>query len=158
MPAGDNGNVTSSDNERDLVLVDMDGTLADVSHRLHLLEGKKKNWKQFFKLMDEDPPSEVVLQWVKNLSPEYKVIIVTGRPEEYRPNTEEWLRRHDVRYTDILMRRNGDHRPDYVVKKELLDEVPKDRVAFVIDDRHSVCDMWRGCGLRVFQVAVGQEY
>lgn len=136
----------------------MDGTLADVSHRLHHLKGKKKDWKSFFRGMDQDPPSPVVLEWVKNLAPEYEVIIVTGRPEQYRSNTEAWLRRHDVRYIDLLMRRDGDHRPDHVVKKELLDRLPKEQVAFVIDDRPTVCDMWRGCGLRVIQVAVGEEY
>lgn len=143
---------------RKVVIVDMDGTLADVSHRLHHLHGPKKSWKRFFAGMDEDPPSQIVVNWVKNLSPEYEVVIVTGRPENYRANTEEWLKRHDIQYSDIIMRRSGDRRPDYVVKKELLDKVGKDRIAFVIDDRPSVCEMWRNCGLRVFQVAVGEEY
>lgn len=145
-------------NGHKLVLVDMDGTLADVSHRLHHIQGRKKNWKTFFRLMDADPPSEVVVKWVQNLSPEYDVVIVTGRPEQYRRNTEAWLKRHGIRFQEILMRRDGDHRPDYVVKRELLDSMEKSRVAFVIDDRPSVCDMWRGCGLKVFQVAVGEEY
>lgn len=143
---------------RDVVLVDMDGTLADVSHRLHHIRGTRKNWKQFFRLMDADPPSGVVLRWVQNLAPEYRVIIVTGRPDSYRRQTVDWLRRHHVQYDKILMRSSGDHRPDYVVKRELLNSVGKNRVAFVIDDRPTVCDMWRDCGLRTIQVAIGEEY
>jgi phosphoglycolate phosphatase-like HAD superfamily hydrolase len=150
--------VTSSPGEKPIVIVDMDGTLADVSHRLHHLSSPKKNWKRFFALMDEDPPSEIVLRWVRNLSPDYEVVIVTGRPDQYRTNTEQWLDRHDVTYSRIFMRRSGDHRPDHVVKKELLDEIGRNRVAFIIDDRPTVCDMFRSCGMRVFQVAVGTEY
>jgi hypothetical protein len=136
----------------------MDGTLADVTHRLHFLNGPKKNWKSFFAGMDEDPPSNVVVEWVKNLSPDYEVVIVTGRPENFRSNTESWLRKHHIPFSRIIMRRSGDHRPDYVVKKQLLDQIGRDRVAFVIDDRPSVCDMWRSCGLRVFPITHGPEY
>lgn len=146
------------DPARDLVLVDMDGTLADVTHRLHHIKGAQKNWKSFFQYMHEDPPHDIVLAWVRNLAPEYRVVIVTGRPDTYRQQTIEWLTRHDVKYDAILMRPSGDHRPDYVVKKELLGSVNKDRVAFVIDDRPNVCDMWRDCGLRTIQLSMGESY
>ncbi len=141
-----------------IVIVDMDGTLADVSHRIHHVRSKKKDWPRFFATMNEDPPSQIVVNWVKNLPPDFEVVIVTGRPETYLSDTKAWLARHDIPYSRILMRPTGDHRPDYVVKRELLDHIPRDRVAFVIDDRPSVCEMWRACGLRVFQVAIGEEY
>lgn len=134
-----------------IVLVDMDGTLADVSHRLHFIRGKK-NWKQFFRAMDQDPPVTTVVEWVQKLAEDHDIVIVTGRPEDYVKNTEAWLQKFGVPYSRILMRRNGDHRPDHIVKKELLAQVDCSRVAFVIDDRPSVCDMWRDCGLKVYQV------
>ncbi len=146
------------DPARDLVLVDMDGTLADVTHRLHYIKSAKKDWKRFFQCMHEDPPNQVVMEWVRNLAPEYRVVIVTGRPDLYRQQTIDWLARHDVCYDAILMRREGDHRPDYVVKKEVLGSVDRERVAFVIDDRPNVCDMWRECGLRTIQVSAGESY
>ena len=142
--------------ERDLVLVDMDGTLADVSHRLHWVRGaKKKNWKKFFNEMSKDPPNPVVLEWVQNLVPEYRIVIVSGRPEDYRQATTDWLRRYKVPFSGLYMRRAGDRRPDHIVKRELLEEIGEDHVAFVIDDRNSVCDMWRGSGLTCYQVAEG---
>ena len=55
------------------------------------------------------------------------------------------------------MRRVGD-RPDYTVKRELLAEIGEDRIAFVIDDRNSVCDMWRGQGLTCYQIAAANYY
>jgi hypothetical protein len=144
--------------DRRIVIVDMDGTLADVSHRLHYLNGPTKNWSSFFAFMDDDPPSTVIVDWVKNLPPDYEVVIVTGRPEKFRANTESWLRKYDIPYSRIIMRRSGDHRPDYVVKKELLDQVGQHSVAFVIDDRPTVCEMWRSCGLHVIPITHGPEY
>ena len=139
-----------------MVIVDMDGTLADVAHRLHHIRGsRKKNWKRFFEAMDADPPSPVVAEWVRNLSPDYEVVIVSGRPEEYGGRTIAWLRRNHIPFSHLRMRRDGDHRPDHIVKEEILGTLPKAAIAFVIDDRNSVCDMWRRNGLRCFQVAKG---
>ena len=144
---------------QNIVIVDIDGTLADVQHRLHFIQGPgKKRWKQFFRDMDGDAPVEIVVRWVNNLSPEYKAILITGRPEEYRHPTEAWLARHGVRHSKLLMRRSGDRRPDTVVKRELLDQVGRERVAFAIEDKPAVCEMYRECGLRVFQVSCGESY
>lgn len=141
---------------RRMVIVDMDGTLADVTHRLHHIRGRrKKNWKRFFEGMDADPSNEVVAQWVRNLPPEYEVVIVSGRPEAYGDRTIAWLRRFNIPFSHLLMRRDGDHRPDHIVKQEILDTLPKHAIAFVIDDRATVCDMWRRNGLRTFQIAEG---
>lgn len=78
--------------------------------------------------------------------------------------TFEWLHKQiklfemDSYYNPILyMRAEGDHRPDWVVKKELfLNEICKKYdVKLVIDDRQQVVDMWRSLGLTCFQVAEG---
>jgi FMN phosphatase YigB (HAD superfamily) len=142
--------------DKELVLVDMDGTLADVSHRVHHVRGRgKKNWGAFFRGMVHDPPNEVIADWVRNLKPEYTVVILSGRPSNYARETVEWLRRHHIPFEHLLMRPAGDHRPDHIVKKELMDTLPRERIAFVIDDRSSVCRMWRSEGLRCFQIAEG---
>lgn len=140
-----------------LVLVDMDGTLADVTHRLHHVRGggRRKNWKRFFEEMVKDRPNEIIAKWVRQLEPEYAVIIVSGRPANYARHTIEWLERYRIPFSGLLMRREGDFRADYIVKKEILDKLPKERIAFVIDDRASVCDMWRTSGLSCYQIAEG---
>lgn len=142
--------------ERKLVLVDMDGTLADVSHRVHHIRGGgKKNWPAFFRGMVRDRPNEVVARWVRNLRPEYTIVILSGRPAKYAPETVAWLRQFNIPFDHLLMRHNGDHRPDYVVKRELMQTLPREQIAFVIDDRASVVRMWREERLTVYQVAEG---
>ncbi len=142
--------------ERPLVLVDMDGTLADVAHRVHHVRGRgKKNWPAFFRGMIHDQPNAIVAAWVKNLRPEYTIVILSGRPSNYARETVAWLKKYQIPFDHLLMRPAGDHRPDHIVKKELMATLPKEQIAFVIDDRASVCRMWRDEGLRVFQVAEG---
>jgi predicted kinase len=141
-----------------LVLVDMDGTLADCEHRRHHVAGRNKNWMAFFKGCSEDPPVDFVVRWVREIKrdPTYKVLIVSGRPTDISGiATEEWLARHDVPYDHLLMRNMHDTRADTIVKEEILNLLPKEQIQFVIDDRNVVVEMWRKHKLRVIQPAEG---
>ena len=137
-----------------IVIVDIDGTVADVRHRLHHINsGRKKDWKAFFEAMDHDTPIAFVIRWVHELEKDHEIVVVTGRPEHYRKRTEKWLQDHGIRYARLCMRPDGDHRPDYTVKAEFLREFPKGSIAFAIDDREPVCKMWKQNGIRCFQLA-----
>jgi hypothetical protein len=142
---------------RRMVLVDMDGTLADSRHREHYVQGKRKNWPAFFAAMDADQPNAAIADWVRELAGSYDIVIVTGRPQEYLSNTIAWLNQYKLPFSQIMMRRAGDRRPDYVVKEEMLHAVDPKQIAFVIDDRPSVCDMWERSGLRCHRVVLGQR-
>ena len=135
--------------EKPIVLVDIDGTLADVRHRLHHISGeRKKNWKAFFAGMDRDRPIASTVAWVQSLAQVHDIIMITGRPEAYRARTLAWLKKHEIPFADVFMRRDGDHRPDYEIKKEALQRWPKERIKLVIEDRPPVCDMWLQQGIR----------
>lgn len=140
-----------------MVLVDMDGTLADSRHREHFVQGWRKNWQAFFEAMDRDKPNKAIAEWVRELAADYEIVIVTGRPHEYLQNTIDWLRKYEVPFSQVLMRREGDRRPDYVVKEEMLHALDASQIAFVIDDRPSVCDMWERSGLRCHRVVLGRR-
>jgi hypothetical protein len=53
------------------------------------------------------------------------------------------------------MRQAGDSRQDTITKKEILDLIPKDRIAYVLEDRDRVVEMYRSEGLTVLQPAKG---
>lgn len=134
---------------RPIVFVDVDGTLADVRHRLHHIRGSaRKNWKAFFEAMDRDTPIASTVAWVHSLAEMHDIVIITGRPEHYRKRTIAWLKKNKVPFSDIFMRPDGDHRPDYEVKKEALARWPKSRIKLVIEDRPPVCEMWLREGIR----------
>ncbi len=86
------------------------------------------------------------------------VILITGREEKFRPQTENWLRKHKIQYEALYMRPTGDSRKDTVVKKEVYKKNIKDiyDVLFVLEDRDQVVAMWRiELGLTCLQVEYG---
>jgi uncharacterized HAD superfamily protein len=141
-----------------IVIVDMDGTLADVRHRLHYIKGPgKKNWKRFFEGQVHDRPVPQIAQQVRGLAKDHEIVIVTGRPENYRSGTEVWLRKYEIPFSRMYMRRKGDHRPDYVVKSEILRNIGPEHVVTAFEDRQPVGDMYRRQGIKVIEVNTGEE-
>ena len=148
-----------------IVIFDIDGTLADIRHRLHHIKDGGRNWDGFFEAAVDDKPIKQMIELLKSLM-DYRVILVSGRPERIRKLTGDWLEKHqmtmgDYDYEDLYMRPDGDHRPDYVLKKEILGKIredyPGEEVLFVVDDRPSVVKMWREEGLICLQCAEWKE-
>lgn len=132
------------------VLVDVDGTVAN-----HL--GVRNPYDESRVL--EDTTWETVIQMVRDLYLTHNVCVVSGRHDGCGDDTCDWLEMHAVPFDHILMRYNADNRSDAVVKQEILDElvavIGKENIAFVIDDRPRVCEMWRSNGIVVKQVHAG---
>jgi hypothetical protein len=137
---------------RPLAVVDIDGVVADVRHRLHHVETRPKDWPAFFAAADRDPPLAEGIARVRALRDDHDVVYLTGRPEHLRAVTEEWLDRHGISGTRLLMRRRADYRPARVTKAEELRRLARDRtVAIVLDDDPEVCDALRAAGWPVEQ-------
>jgi predicted kinase len=130
---------------RPIVIVDVDGTLAD-----H--EGIRSPYDE--SKVHLDNPYPVIVEWVRELSKDHDIYIVSGRHSTCGEATIDWMNDVDVPFDYIFMRHAWDNRADTVVKKEILDAllklVPRERIAFVIDDRPKVIRMWKENGLRVF--------
>lgn len=141
------------------VVVDVDGTIADCSERAEkYLNGSKKDWDSFYNHCYDDKPIKPIIDIVKKLNQVYHIVFCSGRRESCRKDTEDWidLHLHEVIYTDILLRKNGDIRHDTLVKPELLKNFcDKDEVAFILEDRSSMVKKWRELGYTCFQVADG---
>jgi predicted kinase len=132
---------------RPWVLFDMDGTVAD--HR-----GQRNPYEEHKVTLDNC--YEVVAEWIRQLAPSHNLCAVSGRHDFCGDLTCEWLEGYNVPFDHILMRYNGDNRPDVVVKQEILNEliavIGKENIAFVLDDRPQVVKMWRANGIKVYPV------
>lgn len=135
------------------VLFDIDGTLADLTHRLHHVTGDRRDWAAFFAGMRDDGCYDEIRELAHIVAEKHAVILCSGRPDDYRAITQEWLARHDIPYRRLYMRAAGDTRPDYIVKAQLLRGIHEDGFEpwLVIDDRPSVVAMWRENGLTCLQ-------
>lgn len=140
------------------ILIDLDGTLCDVDHRVHHVRGKPKNWKAFNELMVHDEINHWCFELIAAMSARgYKIIFVTGRGEPWRTPTEQWLLKHQVMYEHLFMRGVLDYREDSDVKEDIYHQkiAHHYQVLFVVDDRMSVVERWRKLDLVCLQCAPG---
>jgi len=137
---------------RPLAVFDLDGTLADVRHRLHHLERRPRAWDAFFDAARDDPPLPAGVALALESARECDVVYVTGRPERCRADTQAWLRRHGLPGGRLAMRAAGDRRPARTAKPELLRRIAAGRVvAVVVDDDEQVCAAYERQGWTVMR-------
>jgi hypothetical protein len=141
----------------DIVIFDIDGTLADVSERIHHVRRKPKNWGAFFEGMAQDKAIRAMVRLCNVLyDADIRIVLCTGRAERYRKETLRWLAREGVRYHELRMRRDGDRRSDTIAKREMLAGLDRSRILFVVEDRDRVVEMWRAEGFVCLQCAPGE--
>ena len=140
------------------IIVDIDGTLSNCEHRRHYVENKPPDWDSFNAKCKDDPINAWCSEIIKYLRFPYKILLVSGRIIEQRPNTIKWLRDNNIDYDELYMRVvPGDNTPDTEHKKRIYEKYIKDQynILFVLDDRKRVVEMWRSLGLTVLQCAEG---
>lgn len=137
------------------VIFDIDGTLADISHRVHLIP----NWKAFRQNHDLDLPNIPVIEIYKCLqqTAKFKMICISGRLESERIPTETWLLKYEIYYESLRMRPDGNYIADDILKEQILKNLQADghNIMFTIDDRKRVVDMWRRNGITCLQCKEG---
>ncbi len=127
--------------EENMVICDIDGTLANAKHRMHYVEGDKKDWKSFFAEVHKDKPIKKIIKMVQDFHKlGNRIIIITGRNEICREETVKWLKDNDVPFFTLFMRDEEDHREDFVVKNKILETYfdNRNKIIAVIEDRPQV--------------------
>jgi hypothetical protein len=138
-------------NARPVAIVDLDGVVADVRHRLHHLTGRRKDWVAFFAAAGTDPPHPEGLAVVATLAAEHDIVYVTGRPERLRVVTERWLGGHGIGGHELIMRNDRDRRPAAQLKVGIARQIAAERpVGVVVDDDEHVLAAMRTAGFTVF--------
>lgn len=139
------------------IVFDLDGTLADASHREHFVRRPvgEKDWDGFHSAAVKDrPKSGVVRTYLALEATGAQVEIWTGRDEKYRAPTIKWLAENGIHDPQLKMRPTGDHTADDEMKSAWMDEADRP-VQMVFEDRARVVDMWRRRGVLCAQVAPG---
>lgn len=130
------------------IICDLDGTLAKLNGRNPYDATTCEN-----DILNE--AVNAVLQWA--YIGRIKVLLVSGRTDKYETQTLAFLKKNNVAFDLLKMRKEGDERKDAIIKEEIYNEFIKDKynVLFVMDDRNQVVDFWRSVGLTCFQVDYG---
>lgn len=153
-----------TDPVRPVAVVDIDGVVADVRHRVGHLETRPPDWGAFFSEADLDPPLPTGVARVRELlDAGHEIIWLTGRPEWLRPITRRWLADQGLPVDVLLMRPNGDRRPARSLKSSFLRAVAAGRpvpglrdgspreIVLVVDDDDAVVARLRADGFAVEQ-------
>ncbi len=133
-----------------IAVVDIDGVLADATHREHFVRQRPKDWDGFFGAVAGDPVLPAGRALLEDLGREHVIVLLSGRPERTRADTRAWLSAHDLVVDRLVLRPDADHRPASLVKAELIVGIGRpDEVAVVVDDDASVLERLADMGYRV---------
>lgn len=140
-----------------IVIVDLDGTLSDGTHRLHLLPTKDlhltESWSAFNGAAIGDKPIQNTIDVVNMLwKAGMGVVILTGRSDEVETDTLMWLDYHKVKFDHLIMRRADDNRKDTVIKEEVLRAIGIEHIKCAFDDSPNVIKHFRSLGITTYQV------
>ena len=147
-----------------LVVCDIDGTISDHTPRMHL--AASGDWDSYHEAMADDKPNGAVVDFLRMLGPQCHLVFLTGRPDEYRPQTSKWLDDQFIfafdDYDALIMREKGDFGSDVDLKPEALskwlDESGEDikpREVLILEDRDKMVARWRDLGYNCWQVNEG---
>ena len=143
-----------------VVIVDIDGTIS--------LRGPRNIFD--YRKVHLDKPDFRLTTFLREIldGTQYNIIFLTGRDEECRDVTIEWLEEHFCKQYwynmgipkanwTLYMRSHNDKRHDFEVKKEIYKEKiePWNDVIAIFEDRDQCVDMWREEGLLCLQPARG---
>lgn len=124
---------------RPVAIIDIDGVLADVRHRLRHLSERPKDWDAFFAAADRDPAYPEGIALVHRLADDHEILYLSGRPERCRAATEKWLGDQGAPPGRLHLRSDADRRPARIMKVEVVRAIHEHRtVALVVDDDEAV--------------------
>lgn len=143
------------------IVVDLDGTLCDCAHRVHLAQAKQ--WEEFHSLIPLDKVNETVACVCEIFWEDFDLLLCSGRNESTRAATLEWLKQKDLlhNFAHLLLRPDNDYSPDHELKIAMVEDFfgghqkAIDNVFLILDDRDKVVEAWRNAGYDCWQVAAG---
>ncbi len=145
-------------NEKPVYIFEIDGVIADLTHRAGLLSSKPVDWKKFMELSAQDNYFMPVIKMMQNIyAGGGEIWIWTNRCESIKDITIEWLNRHPLIPNDLelWMRPLGEKCPDQVLKNRRYVELPeqeKRRIVLTFESRPNVIQMWNVHGITCLNI------
>lgn len=151
------------------IVFDIDGVLADCSHRLHYIQGENKDYDKFYSY-DEVLKDKPILnldrilfniQYANEEGSDIDIKFITARNIKCITATTKWLERNfgiEVLKEDILMRPANDYRPAHEVKEDLIEKhIGFENILFAFDDDNQVNEMYKKHGVMCYKPNTTKE-
>ena len=157
------------------IVFDIDGVLADCSHRLHYMQKPIKDYDKFYS--DKEILKDKVLKngqmlfnaIDRSIEEDYRsksgelekvrIAFITGRNESCRFATKKWLWDNITNLTvGLRMRPTNDWRPAHEVKKTLIERyIGFENILFAFDDDDKVNEMYKKHGIICYKPNITKE-
>lgn len=136
----------------DAVIVDVDGTLCDVTSVRHHVMGRRKNFAEFHRGAEQCPPHQHVVDAViEHHEAGRQIIIVTARAYQWEESTLRWLRKVlPVPFHGPFMRGDDDYRADTDVKRDIHRVLTEDHghtIVHALEDNPRIVELWAVLGI-----------
>ena len=139
-------------------IFDLDGTLTHLGDRE--IFAIAREWDEFNSRGKNDLPQITTTMIAKAWSraKDCGSIVLTGRSDKWRKDTEYWLQLYHIPYDELIMRPEGNMESDYIFKRSVVHELQSNgiRIIFAFDDRESCIKMYREEGITCFPVDGGK--
>lgn len=128
-----------------IALWDIDHTIANSSWRDALMpKGDGGSWDQYHDQSVHDRVHDSARLMILSLGLQgYTNIGITVRPDKWRALTNQWLMKHQVPLSYVIMRGDKDFRPAVELKLALIEasftESQRRDIEFYVDDRDDCC-------------------
>lgn len=137
------------------IIFDIDGTLSDPSHRIHLYKAGK--YDEFNASCHLDMPIKTICELCHVLSrnKDIDIIFLTGRTDINAEKTRKWIETYiKPKYGyKLIMRKYGDTRPSTITKKEAYEDIKQEfNVIMAFDDRKDIISMWKTLNIICFHI------
>lgn len=152
------------------IIFDIDGVLADCSHRLKYIKGEKKDYDKFYSAeeiwQDEIIPAggwmfDFIYEWVRQRKEHFQIVFLTGRNQSREIATKAWLMEVFSQLitekiygmsSKIFMRPKNDWRPAHEVKEDLIKKhIGFENILFAFDDDDKINEMYAKHGVMCYK-------
>ena len=103
-----------------VLVVDIDGVIADASAHQHFLNSESQKWEEFYEASLHSRVLREGKELVKGLSELIPIFLMTARPSYLLEKTVFWLNQNEIFWDALLMREGEDNRSSPEVKLDLL--------------------------------------
>jgi hydroxymethylpyrimidine pyrophosphatase-like HAD family hydrolase len=136
------------------VVCDLDGTLCDHRHRIHLAWLGK--WDEYNGACKFDGLIRETSEFIYQLHDVegFDIVFLTGRSIKFIAETTKWIDRNNIAGYKLIMRQDNDFRKASEFKEAeltqfLLDnEIDIEQVEYAIDDDADCCEMLKELGIK----------
>lgn len=142
---------------KNIVLCDLENTLSDSGHRMHLL---KTNPTKFQKEFINDSPDTNIIDFVNswyNNNYNIRIVVLSAKREVHRKDAELWLKKHDVIYDELVMQKDKDKRSPPEYKSDYVKQ-NRNKILFAIDDVGKTCQMIADNHIPVLNIKHAWQY